>query len=150
MTLYEALLFVHILGAMVWVGGSIMLSFISARVERSGDTGFRARFATAAGVVGPVIGASSGLVLAAGIGMVLESDAVRLSQPWVWLGVAGFALSGLLGAYFGPASKRMVAALEAGNVAEADRQAKTFNLMSKLSLLLLILIVADMVFKPGV
>lgn len=149
MTLYELLLFVHILGAMVWVGGTIMLGFISARVERTADAPFRARFARAAEVVGPVIGTSALLVLGAGIGMVLESDGVRLSQTWVWLGLAGFVLSGLLGAYFAPASKRIVSALEAGDVTEADRRGKTFKAMSAASTVLLILIVADMVFKPG-
>ena len=149
MTLYEALLFVHVLAAMVWVGGSIMLGFISARVEGTGDAEFRARFSRAAEVVGPVFGGSALLVLAAGVWMVVESEGIELSQTWVWLGLAGFVLSGVLGAYFAPASHRITAALEAGDVADADRRAKTFKLMSTLSLVLLVLIVADMVFKPG-
>jgi hypothetical protein len=52
MTLYEASLFVHIVAVAVWVGGSIMLGFISSRVERTGDAQYRPRFATSAGVVG--------------------------------------------------------------------------------------------------
>jgi hypothetical protein len=48
MTLYEVLLFVHILAVAVWVGGSIMLGLISARVQRTGDAAFRARFAEGA------------------------------------------------------------------------------------------------------
>ncbi len=150
MTLYEILLFVHILGAAVWVGGSIMLGFISNRVERSGDAAYRARFAQSAGVVGPVVGVSALLLLASGIWMVFESPAIELTQTWVWLGLAMFLLSAIVGAaYFGPASNKTVAALEGGQVEEADRRAKTFNLVSRLDTLLLLVVVGLMVFKPG-
>jgi uncharacterized membrane protein len=150
MTLYEVLLFVHIIAVAVWVGGSIMLGLISARVQRTGDAEYRARFAKSAGIVGPVIGVSAALVLASGIWMVLDSDAIELSQTWVWLGLALFILSGLVGAaYFAPASDRIIRALEAGQVQEADRRARTFNLVSRLDTLLLLVIVGLMVFKPG-
>lgn len=150
MTLYEALLFIHILGVAVWVGGSIMLGFISRRIERSGDTQFRAKFAQSAGVVGPVIGVSALLVLGTGIGMVVESAVVELSQTWVWLGLSLFGVSAVVGgAYFGPASNKIVAALESGRVEEADRRGKTFNMVSRLDTLLLVVIIGLMVFKPG-
>jgi uncharacterized membrane protein len=149
-TLFKILLFVHILAAMVWVGGTVMLAFISSRVEKTGDAAYRARFATTAGVVGPIIGTSAGLVLASGIWMVLDSDGIELSQTWVWLGLAGFLISAIVGAaYFGPASGKIVKALEAGQVEEADRRAKQFNAVARLNLLLLIVIVGVMVFQPG-
>jgi uncharacterized membrane protein len=150
MTLYEVLLFVHIVAVAVWVGGSIMLAVISSRIERTGDAEYRARFAKSAGIVGPVIGVSAALVLASGIWMVLDSDAIELSQTWVWLGLALFVVSGVVGAaYFAPASDRIIRALEAGQVQEADRRARTFNLVSRFDTLLLLVIVGLMVFKPG-
>jgi uncharacterized membrane protein len=150
MTLYDVLLFLHLVGVSVWVGGSIMLGFISSRVERTGDVEFRVRFGKAAGVVGPIIGVSAVVVLGAGVGMVLESDAVALPQLWVWLSLALFILSAIVGAvYFAPASDRIVKALEAGRVEEADRQARTFNMVSWLDLLLLLVIMGIMVFKAG-
>lgn len=150
MTLFKVLLFVHILASMVWVGGTVMLGFISRRVEKTGDAAFRARFAMIASVVGPVIGVSAGLLLASGIWMVLDSDAIELSQTWVWLGLAGFLLSAIVGAaFFGPASVKIVKDLEDGRVEEADRRAKQFNMVAQFDLLLLIAIVGVMVFKPG-
>ncbi len=150
MTLYETLLFVHIVAVAVWVGGSIMLGFISSRVERTGDAQYRARFATSAGVVGPIIGVSAALVLASGIWMVVESEAIELSQTWVWLGLALFGVSLVVGAtYFARASDRIVKALEAGQVEEADRRSRTFNTVSRLDTLLLVVILGLMVFKPG-
>jgi uncharacterized membrane protein len=150
-TLYEVLLFFHILAVAVWVGGSIMLGFISARVEGTGDAEYRARFAKSAGVVGPVIGVSAALVLASGIWMVLESEGIELSQTWVWLGLALFGVSLVVGAtYFDRARNRIVAALESGQTEEADRRARQFNMVSGLHTLLLVVIIALMVFKPGV
>jgi uncharacterized membrane protein len=150
MTLYEVLLFVHIMGVAVWVGGSIMLGFISLRIQGTGDALFRARFARAAGVVGPVIGISAALILASGLWMVIDNDAIELSALWVWLSLALFLLSGIVGAvYFAPASNRIIEALEGGRVEEADRRAGTFNLVSRLDTLLLVVIVGLMVFKPG-
>jgi uncharacterized membrane protein len=150
MTLYEVLLFVHIVAVAVWVGGSIMLGLISARIQRTGDAEYRARFAKSAGIVGPVIGVSAALVLASGIWMVLDSDSLELTQTWVWLGLALFLLSAIVGAiYFAPASNRIIEALEGGQVEEADRQAGVFNLVSRLDTLLLLVIVGLMVFKPG-
>lgn len=150
MTLYEALLFVHIVAVAVWVGGSIMLGLVSARIQRTGDAAFRARFARSAGIVGPVIGISAFLVVASGAWMVVESDAIELAHLWVWLGLALFLLSAIVGAtYFGPASNRIVAALEGGRIEEADRRAGVFNLVSRLDTLLLLVILGLMVFKPG-
>ena len=150
MTLYELLLFVHVVAVAVWVGGSIMLGFVSARIEGTGDAAFRARFARAAGIVGPLIGVSAVLVVASGLWMVVESDPIELSQLWVWLSLALFLLSAIVGAaYFAPASNRIIEALEGGQVEEADRQAGVFNLVSRLDTLLLLVIVGLMVFKPG-
>ena len=98
----------------------------------------------------PSSAVSAGLVLASGIWMVVDSEAVQLSQTWVWLGLALFGLSGIVGAvYFGPASNKIVVALDSGQVEEADRRAKTFNMVSRLDTLLLLVIVGVMVFKPG-
>jgi uncharacterized membrane protein len=150
MTLYELLLFVHIVGVAVWVGGSIMLGFVGARIQATGDAAFRARFARSAGIVGPVIGVSAVLIVASGAWMVVESDAIELAQVWVWLSLALFLLSAIVGGvYFAPASNRIVAALEGGRIEEADRRAGVFNLVSRLDTLLLLVILGLMVFKPG-
>src|ERR671919_2695160 len=150
MTLYEVLLFVHILAVAVWVGGSIMLGLISARIQRTGDAAFRARFARAAGVVGPAIGISAALILASGAWMVVDSETIELSQLWVWLGLALFLLSAIAGAaYFAPASDRIVKALEAGQVQGGGRGGPALSPLSRLDTLLLRVVVGLMVFKPG-
>jgi uncharacterized membrane protein len=74
----------------------------------------------------------------------------RLSQTWVWLGLALFGVSLIIGvAYYAPQSSKILAALEAGDSEAADRRTKRFDIMVRLDMLVLIAIMAVMVFKPG-
>jgi uncharacterized membrane protein len=151
MTLYEALLFFHILAMAVWVGGTIMtLAIVLRRDEAPRDEQLRARFVRLGGIVGPIVGTSAAIVLGTGIAMVAESEVVELSQTWVWLGLALFGVSLIIAiAYFGPKGARIVAALEAGQIEEADRRARGFDRVAILDALVLIVITGVMVFKPG-
>lgn len=149
MTLYEVLLFFHIMAMAIWVGGSIM-TFISARVEGRGEAALRARFGKRSGVIGAVIGVSAVIVLGTGIWMVLDSDTIELSQTWVWLGLSLFGISTIIAAgYYAPQGTKIVAALEAGQAEEAARRVKQWDLVVWLDSLLLLVILGVMVFKPG-
>jgi uncharacterized membrane protein len=151
MTLYEVLLFFHVLAMAVWVGGTIMtLAIVLRRDEAPRETQLRARFVRLGGIVGPIIGISAVIVLGTGIAMVAESEVVELSQTWVWLGLAMFGVSLIIAvAYFGPKNAKIVAALEAGQVEEADRRARRFDRVALLDALVLVVIIGVMVFKPG-
>lgn len=152
MTLYDWLLLVHIIAAMIWVGGSILLLAIAARMARADDLNARLTFTRESDVAGPIIAASVWVLLAAGIGMVIESEVWEFSQLWIWLSLTLFAVSGFVGgAYYGRANKRMVAALESGEPgrAEADRLARQTITVARVDVLLLLVIVGLMVFKPG-
>ena len=150
MTLYELLLFVHIVGAAIWVGGGVMLLILGTRIGRVQDIAIRTQFVKDTSVVGPVIGASAIVVLAAGIGMVLNSPAIEISQLWVWLGLTLFAVSAITGgAYFGPTGKKIENALTAGNMDEVNRLTRQITAVSRFDVLLLLVIVGLMVFKPG-
>ena len=150
MTLYEVLLFFHIVAMALWVGGGIM-TFISAKAEGMGEAALKARFGKRSGVIGGVIGVSAFVVLGTGIGMVLNSDAVELSQTWVWVGLSLFGLSTIIGvAFYAPQSVKILAALEAGKTDETARRVKQWDKVVWLDSLLLLVIVGVMVLKPGV
>ena len=75
-TLYEWLLFFHILAAMIWLGGLAALAAFGMRVLRSGDGDTVARFIGSLRVIGPaVLAPSSLLVVAFGIWMVVDNEA---------------------------------------------------------------------------
>ena len=90
------------------------------------------------------------LVLAAGIGMAVIGGI--MSAPWVSFGFLGVFLSAGLGmGYLGPKSVQLRQLVEARGLNDAEVQALGGRLMmvSRIDLLLLTLVVAAMVFKPG-
>jgi hypothetical protein len=67
-SLYEWLLFVHVLAAMVWLGGAAMTAALALRALRSDDDGEIARFVGSLRVVGPfVLAPPPALLLGAGL-----------------------------------------------------------------------------------
>ena len=99
MTLFQLLLFVHILAAMVWLGGALVGTLIGMLLRASGDAPAMGRFCTAfATVAGPAFGGSGLLVLLTGIGMVASEDYLEFSEPWISIGFAGWFVSMVLGA----------------------------------------------------
>jgi uncharacterized membrane protein len=151
--LYEVLLFAHIVAAIVWVGGAIMINVLSSRAVASGDPVRIATFAKEAGGVGQRVIAPSALVLLAmGLWMVAVNDGWTIGQTWIFLALVGFGLTFLTGAlFFGPESLRIGRAIDEGGPDSPDVQRRIRRLvaLSRVDLLVLVLIVADMVFKPG-
>jgi uncharacterized membrane protein len=151
--LYEALLFVHILAAIVWIGGAILINMLGARATRSADPSRMVGIAREAEWVGKRIIAPSGVVLfAMGLTMVAVNDAWTIGQLWIILALVGFGLTFLAGVlFFGPESGRVGKAIDAGGPADPEvlRRIRRILLVGRFDILLLVLIVADMVFKPG-
>jgi uncharacterized membrane protein len=151
--LYEWLKALHVVMAVVWVGGNVVLQILAVRLVRGGDV---VRMAALAGDVEwlgmRVFAPASGLVLILGVWMVVQNDAWNFGQLWVLVAIAMFAysfLSGLL--YLGPSSGRLKRLYESEGPAgpAASALLRRIFLVSRVELVLLILIVFDMVLKPG-
>jgi uncharacterized membrane protein len=100
-TLHEWLVFLHVLSAMVWVGGLVALIAFGTYVIRTGEDVAVARFISSLRVVGPlVLSPAAGLVLVLGIWMVVDDDAWSFGQTWIWLSLALVAAAILVGAVF--------------------------------------------------
>lgn len=150
-SLYEWLLFGHIIGAMVWIGGAVLLGALAIAVLRGGDPDAVTRFVRALPVVGPrVLAPATIAVVALGIWLVLNSAAWDFGQLWVQLGLALFAAAFLVGAaHQSRAALDAERALERGDEEEARRQLTRWSRGYGLIILLLIIGAWDMVFKPG-
>ncbi|HEY1315944.1 MAG TPA: DUF2269 family protein [Gaiella sp.] len=148
--LYDWLLFLHIVAAMVWVGGLVALNVLVAIVLRGGGTDEVARFVSALRVVGPATLAPAMLgVLAFGIWLVLDSDTWSFGQTWVWLALVLFGVAFLVGAVFQSRSALAAQhAVESGDGAEAARQLRRWAWGMRVILVVLLAVVWDMVFKP--
>jgi uncharacterized membrane protein len=150
-TLYDWLLFLHVLAAMVWLGGGVMLAVSAARVLRDPDPGAVGRFTASLHVLGPAVLAPATIaVLGLGIGLVVDTDAWDFGQLWVQLGLGLFAAAFLVGAAF--QSRSAVAAARAAehdDDAEARRQLRHWSWGYRLIVLLLVAAAWDMTTKPG-
>jgi uncharacterized membrane protein len=149
--LYDWLEFLHILAAMVWLGGLAALAAFGAQALRSGERETVARFVGSLRVVGPlVLAPASALVLAIGIWMVIDSPAWDFGQTWIWLALVLLGAAVLVGAVF--LSRSALAAeraVKAGDHAEAVHQLRLWSWGIRAIFILLVAATWDMVFKPG-
>jgi uncharacterized membrane protein len=87
MTWYQFLLFVHISGAIIWLGGGFLFQVYGMVELRSGDPKVIARFAGNAGRIGERLFTPTALIVVlAGVGLMIDG-----SWPWGRLWVV-FAL----------------------------------------------------------
>jgi uncharacterized membrane protein len=148
---YEALKYIHILAAMVWVGGAFFTQMLAIKVTRSGDTADLARTGRDLAIVGGrVFPLASIILLIAGILLVLQRWS--FSQAWIAIALVLWLASLLAGVlYLGPQSAKvgeLFAAEGPDSPAARARLARVF-LISRLELVSFAVIVFLMVFKPG-
>jgi uncharacterized membrane protein len=154
LTHYTAFKFVHVLSAVVWVGGACTVQVYALLALRTNDPVRVAAFAKDTEFVGMRIFLPSSLILlVSGIFTLHDSSgAWSFSQGWVQFGLVVIALSILVGAgYLGPEAGRIGKATEAGGVEAPEVQARIRRifLVSRVELVFLLAVVFDMVVKPG-
>jgi uncharacterized membrane protein len=149
--LYDWLLFGHILAAMVWVGGGLLLGVLATQVVRGGEAEAIARFVGNLRRIGPVVLAPSTIaVIGLGVWMVLDSAAWDFGQFWVQFALGLFAAAFVVGA-----AHQSRAAIDAERaVADGDhdlarRRLARWSWGYWLIVALLVVAAWDMVFKPG-
>jgi len=150
-TLYDWLLFFHVLAAMVWVGGGVVLAVIAARVLRDPEPGAVGRFTGSLRFIGPLVLAPATVsVLALGIALVVDTDAWDFGQLWVQLGLGLFVSAFLIGAlHQSRTALRATRAGGGGDDGEARRQLRCWLWGYRLIVVLLVIAVWDMTIKPG-
>ena len=152
---YQWLKAVHVVFAVIWVGGAFMVQAFALRILPTGDGARIAAFAKDTEFLGLRIFTPASLILlGSGAWALHDSSGVYdYSQTWVQLGIVVIVLSIVVGAGFlGPESGRIARAIEAGGVAspEAQMRIRRIFVVARIELLLLLLIVVDMVVKPGI
>ncbi len=142
--------FLHVLSAIMWVGGGVTLSIIGARIRANGTPAAIADFAQLLTYVGTrvFLPAVVGTVVF-GVWMVLENTQWNFGQLWVRLAIGLFVLAFLIGAvYLGRVG------IQLGKVGPTDAAAAKALLgrwIAGYGLVLIVLLIAvwDMIFKPG-
>jgi uncharacterized membrane protein len=148
-TTYQWYLAIHILAVAIWVGGGLVVHLFALRARAANDPQRMAAFSADAEFIGTRVFMPASL-LAGVFGFLLVHEGDWDYQFWivfpivVWIG--SFALGG---AFLGPQAKRLGAAIERGDVAEATAIRTRIFLASRVMLVLLLLVVLDMALKPG-
>jgi putative membrane protein len=149
-SLYDWLLFLHILAASVWLGGLIMISLLATLVLRSRDPELVKRFIGSTRIAGAAFGPSMLAVLGFGIWMVVDSPAWDFGQAWVIAALGLFAAAFAIGVAFqARAAIGAQRAAEGGDHDEASRQLRRWAWGMEAIVVILVVAVWDMVAKPG-
>lgn len=148
-TTYEWYLLVHLLAAIVWVGGGIMLQVLARQVYRQAGAHDALRLLRHGDTMGTLLFAPSSLLLLVfGFLLVYEGD---WGYPaWVVIGLAIFGLSLLIGAgFYGPQSRRIDRTVDAHGAGspEVDREVRLFLAVARVDVVLLVAAVIDMTIK---
>lgn len=152
MSRYELLKTIHVFFAVIWVGGAATTQVLATRLARANEPARLAAFAKDIEFVGKrIFTPSSLLVLAAGIWMVVITG-INFTDLWIIFGLVGIAFSATIGATFlGPESGRIGRLIEARGPedSEVTGRIKRIFVVSRVELVVLLLIVINMVVKPG-
>lgn len=149
--LHDWLLFLHIVMAMVWIGGAAVLCASAALVLRHPELGAVSRFVASIRTIGPVLLAPApAIVLGTGIWMVITDHDTGWGQGWIPAGLALFAAAFLIGAAHN--SRTAIAAERAAASGDQTAAARWLRAWLRGLIVICILLVAatwDMVFMPG-
>lgn len=152
MSPYELFKTIHVLAAIAWVGGVIVSQVLASLAVQSGDPQKLIGFVKDQAWLGKrYFAPASVLVILGGIAMVIESG-WNFSDLWIVIGISIYVVSVIIGMFFlTPGSEKMlVLANERGTEDQATQDAaRRLTMLSQVDLVLLVLVVAVMVIKPG-
>jgi uncharacterized membrane protein len=151
MTWYTFFKSVHVVAAVIWVGGALMIQAFALRILRTRDARRMAEFAKDSEVIGMrVFIPATWLLLLAAIGMMVNLD-LSWGQNWIVFSLIAWALSFVVGAGFlGPESGRIAAIIEREGPESPAAQARISRilLISRCEVVILLAVVVNMVVKP--
>src|SRR5579862_3870737 len=144
---YALFKWVHVTGAVVWVGGGLTLTILAMRAERSSDPREMATIARQAAFIGERVFAPVGmLVFLMGIAMVINLH-WGWGTTWIVIGLVGYVITFLTGLLvLGPQAKRIAQLIESKGAEATETQAaiQRILVLARVDVGVLLLVVADM------
>jgi hypothetical protein len=152
MTLYELLLFIHILATVIWLGAGFLSLVLAIGYDQDGDDGAMRRFLGDQDRLATRLFIPASLVtVIMGIALVIESEAWSFDQLWIVLGLLGFAatfLTGLL--MIKPANEKIGAGMarEGRLTPQLRTDIRKLMVKARVDQVVLAVVIFDMVTKP--
>ena len=153
MTYYELIVFLHVLSAIAWVGGGMIMQMLSLGAKRAEDPAAQMHYGRQAEEMSRrYFMPASFAVLGFGIWATIIGP-WSFGDLWITLGLVGYALSALIGmAGLGPLAKRAQKLTEERGPMDPVvlHTRRRMERLTRLDLVILVAVIFDMVVKPGV
>ena len=150
MSWYELLLTLHILAIATWFGSGLAITAMGHIALRTGPEAFGAFVLPATKWAGRAHPAAGVVLLLTGFAMVFDAD--WDFELWLILGLTGLVLAmGLGGALIGRTAEGIATRVEGGTITaeELTTSAQQLLLYTRIDAVILVLVIVDMVAKPG-
>jgi uncharacterized membrane protein len=148
---YNLLKFLHVVAAVVWIGGVAALAVLNARVARQRDAAVLAVTARESAFYGRlVVGPAMGIVLLAGFGMAGLAG-IRITTVWIMCGLVGLVGSAMIGGLATTRAGTELSTLAASPSRDESRMRvlqRRLGALAVANLLLLFSVIGAMVYKP--
>jgi hypothetical protein len=149
--MYPLFKFIHIVAAIIWIGGAAAMIGLNARLSRIENRGAIQALAPVLGFYGQaVIGPAAGITFLAGIATAIFMGA-RFNSLWILWGFGGIIISMVIGSVFirrTTENMGKVAAIPVTGGSELSALQRRLSTLNLINLLVLLSVVAAMVFKP--
>lgn len=144
----NAALWLHIIGAGMWLGGNVAQIMIGPKLV-NGGAGLQWLKAVDK-ASGPIYGSASVLILLTGIYLVLSNDAFSFGSAFVGIGIAVVIIGGALaGLVFNRKTRQAIGLFESGETAKALPVYKSIGTWGMLDTALVAFAILAMVSKWG-
>jgi uncharacterized membrane protein len=146
---YSIVKFLHVVSAILWVGGGFSLMVLAVRADRAGNIEGMLQAMRATGELGNRFFAPMSMLTLA-FGLILCWFWVGFSDLWILIGLAGFATTFCIGMFiFKPTADRMAGMIAKDGVTpSALAQGRRILVAARLDYSVMLVIIADMVLKP--
>ncbi|WP_315924641.1 DUF2269 family protein [Mesorhizobium sp. SP-1A] len=146
---YSIVKFLHIVCALIWVGGGFTLMLLAARAERAGNIESMLQAMRATGELGNRLFAPLSLATLA-FGLVMCGFWAGFSELWIVIGLAGYFVTFSVGMLvFKPTADRMGRMIaKDGLTPAALAQGRRILSAARFDYSVMLVIIADMVLKP--
>ena len=151
--LYHSLMTIHVIMAVAWIGGGLMITLQAERSRQMADEAELVKTAITADFWAKRLFIPASIVLfLCGIGMVIDGH-IGFNRPFVDIGLAVWLVSlGLGSGFLGPQGKVVGELVEAGGGtidAVILQRVNRILWVARLDLVILLFVIVNMVVKPG-
>ena len=147
----DLLLTLHVLAAVIWVGGSVLLLALGYYL-RGRDMNTRVEYTRWTEWLGPRIFAPMSIIVIVAGHLLVNEIGYDFDQTWLVLGQVGWFMSFLIGIGFYPREGKKRERLVEQHGTEHESVAASINrvlTVATIDTLIVVLVVIDMTVKPG-